>query len=102
MATWRLGTLRGTISSAAVSNSGRLAITADGLKPYCRRRAGRQRPRIDLDHAIGDSHPIGGELLGERRRRATVIEMILVAMPRAGDAAVDDAALADRTVLMRA
>src|SRR5207237_5190867 len=66
------------------------------------RRAGWQRPRIDLDHAVSQTRAIGGEPLGERRRRAAVGEPVLVAMPRAGHAAVDDAAFAERTVLMGA
>ena len=53
-------------------------------------------------HAALDPHAVGGELLGERRRRAAVREPVLIAVPRAGDAAVDDAALADRPVLVRA
>ena len=45
---------------------------------------------------------VGRKLLGERRRRAAVFEPILEAVPRAGHAAVDDAAFADRPVLMGA
>src|SRR4051812_7390251 len=67
-----------------------------------RRRAGRQRRRVDLDDAARDTYPMGDELLGERRRRAAVRQPVLIAVPRAGDAAVDDAPLAERTVLMGA
>src|SRR4051812_15774002 len=67
-----------------------------------RRRAGRQRRRIDLDYAARHTDPMGDELLGERRRRAAVRQPVLIAVPRTGDAAVDDTAFAERTVLMSA
>src|SRR5262249_28854493 len=64
--------------------------------------AGRQRARVDFEDAVAQPHRIGREHLGERRRRAAVLEPVLKAVPRAGDAAVDDAALAERPVLMGA
>ena len=67
-----------------------------------RLRARRQRVRIDLDQAVAQPHAVGREPLGEGRRRAAVLEPVLVAVPRAGDAAVDDAAFAERAVLVRA
>src|SRR6185312_12833111 len=67
-----------------------------------RRRAGRERPRVDLDDAALDAHAIGRELLGEGRRRAAVGQPVLIAVPGAGHAAVDDAAFADRPVLVGA
>src|ERR1700745_962384 len=70
--------------------------------PHRRRRTGRQRARVDLDHAMPNAHAVGDELLGERRRRAAVLEPVLVAVPRAGHAAVDDASLADRPILVGA
>jgi len=44
---------------------------------------------------------VGGQPLGERRR-AAIDEPVLIAMPGTGDAAVDDAAFADRAILMGA
>src|SRR5437660_3931662 len=67
-----------------------------------RRRARRKGLRVDLDHAVANSHPKGRELLGEGRRRAAVGEPVLVAVPGTGHAAIDDAPLADRAVLVRA
>ena len=58
--------------------------------------------RVDFDDAAVDPHAIGRELLGERRRRAAVRQPVLIAVPGAGDAAVDDAAFADRAVLVGA
>src|ERR1043166_8676932 len=72
------------------------------LEPDCRRRTGRQRARIDLDHAARQAHAIGDELLRERRRRTAVLQSVLVAVPGAGHATVDDAALAERPVLVGA
>src|SRR6266404_4130309 len=65
-------------------------------------RSRRQWARVDLDRAAPQAHPVGRELFGEWRRRATVLEPILEAMPRTGDAAVDDAAFANRAVLVGA
>src|SRR6266571_8884215 len=65
-------------------------------------RPGRQRARVDLDDAVAQAHAIGDEHLGERRRGAAVLEPVLIAVPRAGDAAVDDAAFAERAVLVGA
>src|SRR6185503_14240597 len=65
-----------------------------------RLRSGRQRDRVDLDHAVAQAHPVRRELLGERRRRAAVREAILVTVPRAGDEPVDDAAFAERAILV--
>src|SRR6185503_230641 len=76
------------------------ALSCNGNVNRCR-RTGRQRMRMDLHKAIPDSHRIGGEFLGERRRRASIRQPILPAVPGTGDAAVDDAALPDRAVLMR-
>ena len=42
------------------------------------------------------------QLFGEGRRRTAVGEAVLKAVPGAGDAAIDDASLAKRSVLMRA
>src|SRR5262249_54437959 len=64
--------------------------------------AGRQRARVDFEDAVAQAHRVGREQLGERRRRAAGFRPVLKAVPRAGDAAVDDAALAERTVLMGA
>ena len=58
--------------------------------------------RIDFDQAVAQPHAISGELLGERRWRAAVLQPVFITVPRTGDAAVDDATLADRAVLMRA
>src|SRR5712691_12954262 len=65
-------------------------------------RPGRQRARVDLDDAVAQAHAVGDEHLGERRRGAAVLEPVLIAVPRAGDAAVDDAAFAERAVLVGA
>src|SRR5262249_25102685 len=61
-----------------------------------------QRARVDLDHAARNAHAVGNELLGERRRRAAVLQPVLVAVPWAGHAAVDDASLAERPILVGA
>src|ERR1051325_2572001 len=66
------------------------------------RRARRQRPWIDLDDPTIEPDAVGREAFGERRRRAAIAEPVLVAVPRAGDAAVDDAAFAERSVLVGA
>src|SRR5262249_51530101 len=55
-----------------------------------------------LDHAMGNAHAVGDELLGARRRRAAAPQPVLVAVPRAGHAAVDDAPLPDRPILVGA
>src|SRR5215467_14990761 len=67
-----------------------------------RRRTLRQWARVDLDHAMRNAHAVGDELLGERRWRAAVLQPVLVAVPRAGHTAVDDAPLPDRPVLVGA
>src|SRR6476469_7530044 len=67
-----------------------------------RPRSGWQGLWIDLDDPVAQPHPVGLKLLGERGRRTTVLEAILVAVPRAGDEPVRDAAFAERTVLVRA
>jgi hypothetical protein len=64
-------------------------------------RARRQRARIHLHHAVPDPHSVGYELFGEWRRCAAVHKSVLIAVPRAGYATVDDAAFAERAVLMR-
>src|SRR5215831_4212838 len=70
------------------------------LIPHRRRSTGRQRARVNLDHAMSNAHAVGGELLGKRRRRAAVLQPVLVPVPRAGYAAVGDAPLADRPILV--
>src|SRR5580704_12346205 len=72
------------------------------LKINRRGRSGRQWPRVDFDRTGAQAHPVSAELLGERRRRAAVLEPILEAVPRTSHAAVDDAAFADRAVLVGA
>src|SRR5258707_12216785 len=72
------------------------------LIPHRRRRTRRQWARVDLDHAMGDAHAVSDELLGEGRRRATIRQPVLIAVPRAGHTAVDDAPLPDRPILVGA
>src|SRR5262249_49802883 len=72
------------------------------LIPDRRRCTRRQRARVDLDHAMRNAHAVGNELLGERRRRAAVLQPVLVAVPGTGHAAVDDAPFADRPILVGA
>src|SRR6266516_595110 len=79
-----------------------LPIALMSLIPHRRRRTRRQWAWVDLDHAMRNAHAVGDELLGERRRRAAVLQPVLVAVPRAGHAAVDDAPLADRPILVGA
>src|SRR5215467_3731272 len=62
----------------------------------------RQRARVDFDHAMRNAHAVGDELFGERRRRAAVLQPVLVAVPGAGHAAVDDTPFADRPMLVGA
>src|SRR5262245_38309691 len=78
------------------------AVICASLIPHRRRRTRRQWARVDLDHAMRNAHAVGDELLGERRRRAAVLQPVLVAVPRAGDTAVDDAPFADRPILVGA
>src|SRR5262249_48772152 len=77
-------------------------IALMSLIPHRRGRTRRQWARVDLDHAMGDAHAVSDELLGEGRRRATIRQSVLVAVPRAGHTAVDDASLADRPILVGA
>src|SRR5262245_49479649 len=49
-----------------------------------------------------NAHAVGDELFGERRWRAAVLQPVLVAVPGAGHAAVDDAPFADRPMLVGA
>src|SRR5215470_549774 len=79
-----------------------VCIAFMSLIPHRRRRTRRQWARVDLDHAMRNAHAVGDELLGERRRRAAVLQPVLVAVPRAGHAAVDDAPFADRPILVGA
>src|SRR5262249_9610553 len=67
-----------------------------------RRRTRRQWARVDLDQAMHNAYAVGNELLGERRRRAPVLQPVLVAVPGTGHAAVDDAPFADRPLLVGA
>src|SRR5262249_33949901 len=66
-----------------------ICIALMSLIPHRRRRTRRQWARVHLDHAMRNAHAVGDELLGERRRRAAVLQPVLVAVPRAGHAAVD-------------
>jgi len=72
------------------------------LIPHRRRRTRRQWARVNLDNAVGDAHAVSDELLGEGRRRATIHQTVLIAVPRAGHTAVDDAPLPDRPILVGA
>src|SRR5258708_3448282 len=66
------------------------------------RGARRQRLGVEQDTALHDGQPIGRDALGERRRRLAVLRAILPAVPRTGDAAVHDLALAQRAALVGA
>ena len=79
-----------------------ICVALMSLIPHRRRRTRRQWARVDLDHAMRNAHAVSGELLGERRRRAAVLQPVLVAVPRAGHAAVDDVPLPDRPILVGA
>ena len=61
-------------------------------------------PRAGLDQhpPLADLRLKGRDLLGERRRRGAGLRKVLIAVPGAGDAAVDDLAFAQRAVLVRA
>src|SRR5262249_1125398 len=96
-----------SLPSPTVANQDRrvIAVTstrAVSLIPHRRRRTRRQRAGVDLDHAMRNAHAVGDELLGERRWRAAVLQPVLITMPRAGHAAVDDMPFADRPVLVGA
>ena len=67
-----------------------------------RRRAGRERVDVHENPAVLDADRIRRKLLGKRRRRAAVVRPIRVAVPRAGDAAVDDPALSEWPALVGA
>src|SRR5262245_19555799 len=77
-------------------------IALMSLIPHRRGRTRRQWARVDLDHAMGDAHAVSDELLGEGRRRATIRQPVLIAVPRAGHTAIDDAPLPDRAILVGA
>src|SRR5262249_2892797 len=70
-----------------------ICLALMSLLPHRRRRTRRQGARVDLDYGVGNAHAVGDELLGERRRCATIHQSVLIAVPRAGHAAVDDAPL---------
>src|SRR4051794_30544461 len=63
-------------------------------------RSGWIGTRIDPNQAVDDSDPECLQLFRERRRRTAVLQPVLVAVPGAGDAAIDDPALTQGTVLM--
>jgi hypothetical protein len=65
-------------------------------------RARRQRTRVDLDQAARDAHAVSRKLLRERRRRAAILQSVLIAVPGTCDAPVDDAPLPDWPVLVGA
>ena len=54
------------------------------------------------DRSFDNLDPEGRDLFLERRRGRPRLRLILVAMPRAGDAAIDDASFPERSVLMLA
>jgi hypothetical protein len=60
---------------------GRSRLTIDR-----RGRSGRQWVRVDFYRTGAQAHPVSAELLGERRRRAAVLEPILEAVPRTSHA----------------
>src|SRR3954465_8589271 len=91
----------GRALTRAVGPASAPALQSSGNSNACRRPR-RQRDRIDLDDAGAQPHAMGRKLFCERRRRASVGEAVLVAVPGAGDEAVDDAALTERPVLVRA
>src|SRR5689334_21385622 len=65
-------------------------------------RSRRQRSWVQQDSALDNPQSVCRQLVGERRRRAAVGRTVLVAVPRAGNAAVNDPALADGAALVRA
>lgn len=65
-------------------------------------RGSRLRRSAHLHGGALDAHFVPGELLGEGRRACASFGKILIAVPRAGDAAVDDCAFADGAALVRA
>ena len=57
---------------------------------------------MNPDAAVDDAGAVGFDLLRKRRRGGAGFGEVLIAVPGAGDAAVDDLALAERAVLMAA
>ena len=55
---------------------------------------------IDVDAVADQAHVEGRNALGERRRRGARLRQVLVSVPRADDAVVDDAPFAQGTVLV--
>ena len=62
----------------------------------------RVRGRIEPDTPFQDPDIVGAHFFFEGRRRAAIVRQVLIAVPGTGDAAVDDAALAQRPTLMAA
>jgi site-specific DNA recombinase len=77
-------------------------VAKRSLIPYRGQRPGRERAWVNLDHAMRNAYSVSAELLGEGRRRATIRQSVLIAVPRAGHTAVDDAPLADWPILVGA
>src|ERR1044071_1045895 len=65
-------------------------------------RPDRIRPGINKDPSVLHPHVERRNLLGKRRRRCTRVWQILVTVPRTGNAAVDDPAFAEGTILVLA
>src|SRR5690349_10994894 len=64
--------------------------------------SGRQRRRVYIYLFAYHQRPEGRDLLREWRRRRAGFGVVLVSMPGAGNASVDDLALAQRSVLVLA
>jgi hypothetical protein len=68
----------------------------------CRRFVERTGLGIDENSSRSDGDLVGGDALLEWRRTASILDAVLPAVPRAGDAAIDDSALSERTALVGA
>ena len=64
--------------------------------------SGWVRARVHKDRSSDDLDPESRGLFFEWRRSRSGLRLILVAVPRAGNAAIDDAPLPERSVLMLA
>jgi hypothetical protein len=64
------------------------------------RCSGRQGFQIDEDTAVLNTDAVGGDALVEGGRRLAIVRVEFPTVPRAGDAAVDDLALTERSPLV--
>src|SRR5438093_1085566 len=70
--------------------------------PHRCRSSRRKRIEVEQHAPVFYAQRVGRQLFRERRRSASILRTILIAMPGTGDAAVDDSPFAEWPALMRA